>query len=152
MVRDRPQRGGNRDSRDERDRNLLADAKERSQILGQTGRRNRTVDVLVKVRLLSGAEQWILLHVEVQTGYEEGFAQRVALYDSGRFWIFKQRVVTLAVLADLRDGPLPGQVAACTQPVRNPLQYGSGPRNVRADRPDDAPASGPGKTIQAGTR
>jgi hypothetical protein len=26
--------------------------------------------------LLSGGEQWILLHVEVQTGYEEGFAQR----------------------------------------------------------------------------
>jgi transcription termination factor NusB len=83
--------------------------KELSQILGQTGRRNRTVDVLVKLRLLSGGEQWILLHVEVQTGHEEGFAQRLALYNSGLFWVFKQRVVTLAVLADLREGWLPDE-------------------------------------------
>ncbi len=81
--------------------------KELSQILGQTGRRNRTVDVLVKLWLRDGSEQWILLHVEVQTGYEEGFTQRLALYNSGLFWIFKQRVVTLAVLADLREGWLP---------------------------------------------
>jgi hypothetical protein len=83
--------------------------KELSQILGQTGRRNRTVDVLVKLRLRDGGEQWILLHIEVQTGYEEGFAQRLALYNSGLFWIFKQRVVTLAVLADLREGWLPDE-------------------------------------------
>jgi transcription termination factor NusB len=81
--------------------------KELSQILGQTGRRNRSVDVLVKLRLRDGGEQWILLHVEVQTGYEEGFTQRLALYNSGLFWIFKQRVVTLAVMADLREGWLP---------------------------------------------
>jgi hypothetical protein len=83
--------------------------KELSQILGQTGRRNRTVDVLVKLRLLSGGEQWILLHIEVQTHYEEDFAGRLALYNSGLFWIFKQRVVTLAVLADLREGWLPDE-------------------------------------------
>jgi hypothetical protein len=78
--------------------------KELSQILGQTGRRNRTVDVLVKVRLQDGGEQWFLLHIEVQTHYEEDFAVLLALYNSGLFWIFKQRVVTLAVLADLRQG------------------------------------------------
>jgi hypothetical protein len=81
--------------------------KELSQILGQTGRRNRTVDVLVKLRLRDGSEQWILLHIEVQTHYEEDFPGRLALYNSGLFWIFKQRVVTLAVLADLREGWLP---------------------------------------------
>ncbi len=81
--------------------------KELSQILGQTGRRNRTVDVLVKLRLRDGSEQWILLHIEVQTHYEEDFPGRLALYNSGLFWIFRQRVVTLAVLADLREGWLP---------------------------------------------
>ena len=83
--------------------------KELSQILGQTGRRNRTVDVLVKLRLRDGGEQWILLHLEIQTSYEEDFAERLALYNSGLFWIFKQRVVTLAVLADLREGWLPDE-------------------------------------------
>jgi hypothetical protein len=83
--------------------------KELSQILGQTGQRNRVVDVLVRVRLRSGGEQWILLHLEIQTSYESDFAQRLALYNSGLFWIFKQRVITLAVLADLREGWLPGE-------------------------------------------
>jgi hypothetical protein len=46
--------------------------KEISQVLGQSGRRNRQVDVLVKVRLCSGGEQWILVHLEIQTSYEEG--------------------------------------------------------------------------------
>ncbi len=83
--------------------------KELSQILGQVGQRNRTVDLLVQVRLRSGQPQWILLHLEVQTSYESDFAERLALYNSGLFWIFKQRVVTLAVLADLREGWLPNE-------------------------------------------
>jgi hypothetical protein len=80
-----------------------------SQILGQTGQRNRTVDVLVQLRLLSGTVQWVLLHLEIQTSYEADFAERLALYNSGLFWIFKQRVVTLAVLADLRENWLPNE-------------------------------------------
>ncbi|MBW3596326.1 MAG: hypothetical protein KY475_03515 [Planctomycetes bacterium] len=39
--------------------------KELSQVLGQPGRRNREVDVLVKVRLQTGREQWVLLHLEI---------------------------------------------------------------------------------------
>lgn len=83
--------------------------KELSQILGQTGRRNRVVDVLVRVRLRDGGAQWILLHLEIQTYFEGDFAQRLALYNSGLFWIFKERVVTLAVLADLREGWRPDE-------------------------------------------
>ncbi len=83
--------------------------KELSQILGHTGQRNRTVDMLVQVQLRSGGPQWVLLHLEIQTSYEADFAERLALYNSGLFWIFKQRVVTLAVLADLREGWLPNE-------------------------------------------
>ena len=83
--------------------------KELSQILGQTGQRNRTVDVLVQVRLMSGRVQWILLHLEIQTSSEADFAERLALYNSGLFWIYKQRVVTLAVLADLHEGWRPSE-------------------------------------------
>jgi len=35
------------------------------------------VDLLVSVRLLTGASQLIYLHLEVQTFFEEGFAARV---------------------------------------------------------------------------
>ena len=81
--------------------------KEVSQVLGQAHRRNREVDVLVKVRLRSGKAQWILVHLEIQTAFEEGFEIRLARYNGGLFWVFGQRVVTLAVLADLREGWLP---------------------------------------------
>lgn len=57
--------------------------KELSQILGQSRQRNQEVDVLVKVRLRNGEEQWILLHLEIQTSHEEGFAERLGLYNSG---------------------------------------------------------------------
>ena len=75
--------------------------KELSQILGQSGSRNQRVDLLAKVSLLSGEPQWILLHLEIQSSSEPEFAQRIARYNSGLFWTLQQRVVTLAVLADL---------------------------------------------------
>ena len=76
---------------------------------GRAKRRNRPVDVLVQVRLLSGAEQWILLHAEVQSSPEAGFERRVARYHSGLFWVHDQRVITLVVLADLREDWRPGE-------------------------------------------
>jgi hypothetical protein len=81
--------------------------KEVSQVLGQPHRRNREVDVLVKVRLRSGGAQWVLVHLEIQTSYEEGFELRLSRYNSGLFWVFGERVVTLAVLADLCESWLP---------------------------------------------
>ncbi len=81
--------------------------KELSQIIAQAGERNRVVDVLAKVRLLNGEEQWILLHVEIQTGYEVKHAERLASYNAGIMWTFKRPVVTLAILADLRPNWLP---------------------------------------------
>jgi hypothetical protein len=76
--------------------------KELSQVLGEAGRRNQEVDVLVRVRLLTGGEQWILLHLEIQTSYEEAFSVRVARYNAGLHWVFQRRAATLVVLADLR--------------------------------------------------
>jgi hypothetical protein len=81
--------------------------KEITQVLPQPGQRSRFVDLLASVRLLSGEEQWILLHVEVQTAFEEGFEFRLALYNAGLLSAFRRRVVTLVILADLRDNWLP---------------------------------------------
>jgi hypothetical protein len=86
--------------------------KELSRVLARQGRRrhrSRTVDVLAKVRLLAGGEQWILLHVEVQSGREPGFTIRIARYNSGLFYIFERRVVTLVVLADLDEDWRPSE-------------------------------------------
>ena len=52
------------------------------------------VDILVQVRLLSGVEQWILVHTEVQSSPQAGFERRTARYHSGLFWIYDQRVIT----------------------------------------------------------
>ncbi len=60
--------------------------KELGRILRQRRRRPKSVDMLVKVRLLNGAEQWILLHLEIQSGREAGFEFRIFrynLYDFG---------------------------------------------------------------------
>jgi hypothetical protein len=59
------------------------------------------------VRLRSGVQQWILVHLEIQTSYEEGFELRISRYNCGLFWVFGERVVTLVVLADLRESWLP---------------------------------------------
>jgi hypothetical protein len=52
-------------------------------VIGQAGKRNRQVNVLVKVRLLSGQEQWILVHLEIQSSHEEAFASRISRYNAG---------------------------------------------------------------------
>ncbi len=77
--------------------------KELSQVLARAGHRGRHVDMLAKVRLLSGGEQWIFLHFEVQSGRERDFAFRIACYNAGLFWALKQRVVSLVILADLDE-------------------------------------------------
>src|SRR4051794_17188191 len=56
--------------------------KELSQIIGQAGHRNREVDLLFKVRLIDGRDQWILCHLEIQTSYEADFAFRLDLYNA----------------------------------------------------------------------
>ncbi len=77
--------------------------KELGRILRQRRRRPKSVDMLFKVRLLSGAEQWILLHLEVQSSREAGFEFRIFRYNSGLIWVYGQRVVTAVILADLDE-------------------------------------------------
>ncbi|WP_397568844.1 DUF4351 domain-containing protein [Schlesneria sp. T3-172] len=81
--------------------------KEISQIVGQSGQKNSEVDVLFKVRLKTGDEQWILCHLEIQTSYEADFAFRLDLYHSGLKWMFRQEILTLVILADLRKSWMP---------------------------------------------
>jgi flagellar biosynthesis/type III secretory pathway protein FliH len=63
----------------------------------------RLVDKLVQVWLFSGEDAWILVHVEVQSQQEAGFAQRMYVYNYRIFDRFKREVVSLAVLGDERS-------------------------------------------------
>ena len=77
--------------------------KEIGQIIGRSGRRNQEVDLLFKVRLIDGRDQWILCHLEIQSSYEADFMARIDLYSSGLKWLFQQEVLTLVILTDLNS-------------------------------------------------
>lgn len=64
----------------------------------ETGR--QTVDKLAQVRLRSGVELWLLIHVEVQGQWEAAFATRMYVYNYRLFDRFKQHAVSLAILTD----------------------------------------------------
>ena len=63
----------------------------------------RYVDTLVKVWLKSGAEQWVLVHVEVQTSEDPKFAWRMYIYNCRLFDKYNREVASIAVLGD--DNP-----------------------------------------------
>ncbi|MDZ7958912.1 MAG: hypothetical protein RMY34_13690 [Aulosira sp. DedQUE10] len=60
----------------------------------------RFVDKVAKVWLLDGEEAWVLVHVEVQGQYDSQFTERMYTYNYRLFDRHKQRVISLAVLAD----------------------------------------------------
>ncbi len=97
--------------------------RELSRILPRRRRRPKSVDLLAKVRLLSGEEQWILLHLEVQSGREANFEFRIFRYNSGLVWAFEQRVVTLVVLADLDENWRPSQYTFRIGDFESRLQF-----------------------------
>ena len=64
----------------------------------QTGKRH--VDKLVKVTLLNGEEEWLLIHVEVQNQKDAGFSDRMLIYNTRGRDHFGVDVMSLAVLTD----------------------------------------------------
>ena len=60
----------------------------------------RMVDKLVKVQLKDGQEQWVLVHVEVQTQPAFGFPERMFVYHYRIRDRFGARCATFGVLAD----------------------------------------------------
>ena len=74
-----------------------------------TGRRD--VDLLVKLWRRDGAEQWLLIHVEVQAWHEEQFDERMYLYHTLLFLRHRRPIVSLAVLTDSRADWRAGEYA-----------------------------------------
>jgi Domain of unknown function (DUF4351) len=69
----------------------------------------RHVDKLVKVTRLSGQEDWICIHVEVQVSREPKFAERMFVYNYRIFDRYTRPVVSMAVLGDNDPDWLPQQ-------------------------------------------
>ena len=61
------------------------------------------VDKLLKVRLKSGGEQWVLVHVEVQMAADEKFTWRMYVYNYRIFDKYNREVASFGVLGD--DNP-----------------------------------------------
>jgi hypothetical protein len=74
--------------------------KELQQIVRAAEQGRRVVDKLVKVWLKNGEERWLLIHVEVQSSREGGFAKRMHVYNYRIFDRYDREVISLAVLAD----------------------------------------------------
>ena len=64
----------------------------------QTGKRH--VDKLVKVTLINGEEEWLLIHVEVQNQKDASFPDRMLIYNTRGRDHFGVDVMSLAVLTD----------------------------------------------------
>lgn len=60
----------------------------------------RWVDKLVKVWRINGSETWVLVHIEIQSQVQSGFAQRMYVYSYRLFDYYERQVASLAVLAD----------------------------------------------------
>ncbi|MCI0694664.1 hypothetical protein L0337_21995 [candidate division KSB1 bacterium] len=73
---------------------------ELQQIAVESESGKRIVDKLVKVYLLDGSEQWLLIHIEIQ-GYEQTeFPERMYVYNYRIFDKFRREVISLALLTD----------------------------------------------------
>lgn len=62
--------------------------------------RPRRLDKLVRVYLRHGGEQWVLIHLEVQSQRDSGFAERIFTYHYRVYDHYRRPVASLALLAD----------------------------------------------------
>ena len=74
--------------------------KELHQLFPESKNQGRIADKLVKVFLLNGEEQWILIHIEVQ-GYNEAFfSKRMFTYFYRIYDKFERPITALAIFTD----------------------------------------------------
>ena len=81
------------------------------QVVREAAQGRRTVDKLVQVFLVTGGEEWILIHIEIQGYREETFAKRVLVCNYRIFDRCDHPVVSLVVLADETQGWRPSSFA-----------------------------------------
>jgi hypothetical protein len=81
--------------------------KELQQVTREAEQGRRVADMLFKVWLKDGQEEWVLVHVEVQSQFETEFPRRMFVFNYRLFDQYNRVVVSLAVLGDDRPKWLP---------------------------------------------
>ena len=74
--------------------------KELQELFPESEGNERRVDILAKVWLLDGTEQWILIHIEVQGYKDDDFAERMFIYYYRATDRFGKPISALAILTD----------------------------------------------------
>lgn len=64
---------------------------------------NRRVDKLVRVSKCGGGEEWVFVHIDVQSAFDRHFAERVFTYNYRIDDRYRRPVASLALLADGRS-------------------------------------------------
>jgi hypothetical protein len=77
--------------------------KELQQVLRDAEAGKRVIDHLVKVWLKNGKEEWLLIHVEIQSQTDSDFLARLYTYNTRIFDKYQRDVVTFVILADESD-------------------------------------------------
>lgn len=83
------------------------------------------VDELIKVTRLSGEEEWICIHIEVQVSRDPNFERRMFIYNYRIFDYYNKPVFSMAVLGDDDPAWLPQQFSyaglGCEMGLRFPI-------------------------------
>jgi hypothetical protein len=74
--------------------------KELSTIVKESKEKKRYADKLVKVYLKNGDTRWLLIHIEIQSSYEEDFEKRLYAYNYRIHDKYNKEVITLVILTD----------------------------------------------------
>jgi len=78
--------------------------KELKRILREAGTGKRYADILVKVYLKDGQEEWLLIHIEVQDYGDKEFSERMFIYNYRIFDRYRKEIISLAILTDPSTG------------------------------------------------
>jgi predicted transposase YdaD len=73
---------------------------ELAQLFPEADQNNRTIDKLVKVYLLTGKEEWILIHIEVQGYRDKTFGERMYTYYYRILDRYQKKIMSLAIFTD----------------------------------------------------
>lgn len=76
--------------------------KELQQITRESEQGRRVVDKLVRVGRITGQEEWVFIHVEIQSQEEAEFGRRMYGYNSRLFDLYNREVASFAILGDDR--------------------------------------------------
>ena len=85
--------------------------KELAQVVQDAELGRRYADKLLRVFLIDGSEEWLLVHIEVQGQRDADFARRMFVYAYRLFDRYAREIVSLAVLADPTPGWRPRRFA-----------------------------------------